>query len=55
MGRHARAAVPAQRRVIDSETRLVEIGSYTDWIDSDEGFCDAARQALARLEADGDR
>jgi hypothetical protein len=55
MGRHARAAVPALRRVIDSETRLVEIGSYTDWIDSDEGFCDAARQALARLEADGDR
>lgn len=52
MGRQALAAVPALRRVVDSETRLVEIGSYTDWIDSDEGFADAARQALARIEAD---
>jgi hypothetical protein len=55
MGRHARAAVPALRRVIESETRLVEIGSYNDWIDSDDGFCDAARQALARIEADEKR
>jgi HEAT repeat protein len=52
MGHRAQAAIPALRRIIDSEVRLVEIGAYDDWVDQDEGFCEAAKQALARIEAD---
>ena len=40
------------RRIIDSEVRLVRIGTYDDWVDTDEGFCEAAKRALARIEAD---
>ena len=54
MGHRARGAIPALRRIIDSEVRLVEGGTYDDWVDKDEGFCEAAKRALARIEADLD-
>lgn len=52
MGRLAPAAMPALRRIIDSEVRLVESGALEDWVDEDEAFCEAAKRALARIEAD---
>jgi HEAT repeat protein len=52
MGHGAQAAIPALRRIIDSEVRLVEGGDYDHCVDEDEGFCEAAKRALARIEAD---
>jgi HEAT repeat protein len=52
MGRTARDAIPALRRIIDSERRLIEGGLADTWIDEDEAFCEAAKQSLARIETD---
>lgn len=54
MGHRAQTAIPALRRIIDSEVRLVDIGTDDDWVDEDEGFGEAAKQALARIQADLD-
>ena len=43
--------VPALRAIVDSETRLVEIGTLGEWIDEDEAYCEAAQKALAKIEA----
>ena len=43
MGRHATAALPALQKIIDSEVRLVKIGTYDSWVAEDESFCEAAK------------
>jgi hypothetical protein len=50
MGAAARDAVPALRRVADSQLRLVESASKSEWIALDEAFQAAARSALAKIE-----
>ena len=50
MGGAAHAAAPALKRIVDSETRLVEMGSYDDWIDQDEAFQAVAQEALMRIQ-----
>lgn len=49
MGPHAMAAVPALKRLIDSEVSLQECGSLDSWINDEEAFCTAANEALDRL------
>jgi hypothetical protein len=46
----AAAAVPILQRIVNSETRLVRTGAHDSWIDQDEGFAEAARRALERIE-----
>lgn len=52
MGRQAEVAIPTLQRIIESETRLVDIGIVDEWIDDDEAFRDAAIHALAKIQAD---
>ena len=52
MGRSAKSAIPALKKIVESEVRLVEIGSYNDCIDEDEASCEAAQQAQGCIEAD---
>ncbi len=49
MGRAAQAAIPKLHQLVDMETRPAEMGTIQDWIDEDEGFQVAARQALERI------
>ena len=50
MGSAAKTDLPTLQHIVDSELRLVEIGSLTDWIDEDEAFREAARHAIERIE-----
>jgi HEAT repeat protein len=46
MGPLAKPAVPHLQRLIDSEERVIEIGSTDDWIDQDEEIQELARKTL---------
>ena len=50
MGPRAGAAAPELRRILESERRLLEVGSHESWIEEDEAFRAAAARALARID-----
>ncbi len=50
MGPRAQAAAPELRRIVESERRLLEVGSHASWIEEDEAFRAAAARALDRIE-----
>lgn len=49
MGPLAKPAVLHLLHVVESEERVIEIGSTDDWIDQDEAICQAARQTLKSI------
>jgi HEAT repeat protein len=54
MGAAASAAVPELRRIVESEERLIQSGTYDEIIDNDEAYQRAAEMALKRILAESE-
>jgi hypothetical protein len=49
MGPMAKQAIPKLQQIIESEERVLEVGSVDDWIDEDEAFREMAQQTLKSI------